>query len=269
MKGTVKVEGGRIRVTDTRGDGPALVLLHGDWTDAGIWSPVIPLLRDSFRVIGYSEPGYGDSPPPTQARTRLDNLRSLLDLLEIERVVLVAHSGGSNPALALAIDEPERVRKLVLIAPGTHDYPWPLDDPYFTEMGRLGKLGNHGGLVELGLRTWAASDFADSGAFPRRPAESGVARVARAQFRHAVASWDTVATLGVECPPVYERLTEVTAPAAVLVGDADHPMVQQSSRDIAERLSGATLTVVPGADHLLPLRTPSAVADAAGQLASA
>jgi 3-oxoadipate enol-lactonase len=214
-------------------------------------------------VIAYDEPGYGDSPPPADASTRLGNLRSLLNRLEIERAVLVAHSGGANPALGMAIEDPERVAGLVLIAPGAHDYPWPLDDPYYTEFDRQSRLGNDGGLVQLGLRTWAAIDFGEPGASRRRRMESGVARVARSQFRRAVASWEKIATLGVDGPPVYDRLAKVKAPATVLVGDAEHPMVEQSTRDITERLKGAKLTVVPGADHLLPLRTPAAVAAAA------
>jgi pimeloyl-ACP methyl ester carboxylesterase len=70
MRGLVLVNGGRIRCTDSGGDGPAVVLLHGDWTDSALWAPLIPLLRDDFRVIGYDELAHGGSPPPTAAYTR-------------------------------------------------------------------------------------------------------------------------------------------------------------------------------------------------------
>jgi 3-oxoadipate enol-lactonase len=255
MRRTILVEGGRIRCSDGGGDGPAVVLVHGDWTDSGIWAPLIPLLSERFRVVGYDELGYGGSRPPTAVYTRLGNLRALLDHLELKRVTLVAHSGGADEALALAIGEPERVASLVLVAPGTHDYPWPRDDPYWTELGRAP--------VEAGLRTWAAA----SPVAGRRAAETGVARFARAQFRHAVAAWGKTSVLRVDGPPVYERLGEVAAPAVVLVGDAEYPMADRSSRDIADRIEGARLTVVPGADHLLPLRAPDAVASAVQDVA--
>jgi pimeloyl-ACP methyl ester carboxylesterase len=173
---------------------------------------------------------------------------------------LVAHSGGADPALALALDEPERVAALVLIAPGAHDYPWPQDDPYLREFTRLESLGNRGALLEFGLRTWAAYDFGGAGP-RRRAAETGLARIARAEFRHAIAAWDKASVLCMTGPPVYERLGEVAAPASVLVGDAEYPMVDRSARDIADRIRGAKVTVVP-ADHLLPLRAPDDISAA-------
>src|ERR1700677_3779515 len=69
MRGLVLVNGGRSRCPDSGGDGPAVVLLHGDWTDSALWAPLIPLLRDDFRVIGYDELAYGGSPPPNPAYT--------------------------------------------------------------------------------------------------------------------------------------------------------------------------------------------------------
>ena len=48
-----------IRDEDTVGDRTPLVLIHADWTDSGIWDPVIPLLRDRYRVIRYDLHGFG------------------------------------------------------------------------------------------------------------------------------------------------------------------------------------------------------------------
>jgi pimeloyl-ACP methyl ester carboxylesterase len=259
MKGTILVNGGRIRYTDSDGDGPPVVLLHGDWTDSGVWAPLIPLLRENSRVISYDELAYGGSLPPTAPYTRLGNLRAVLDGLKLTRTALVAHSGGADAALGLALSEPERVAALVLIAPGTHDYPWPADDPYIRSFGRHAR----GGMVELGLRTWAAA----SPAAGRPAAETGVTRAARAQFRRAVGAWDKTSLLCMDDPAVYERLGEVAAPTVVMVGEAEYPMVGQSSRDIAGRIEGAKLTVVPGADHLLPLHSPGAVANAVRDVA--
>jgi 3-oxoadipate enol-lactonase len=255
MRGTILVEGGRIRCSDTGGANPPVVLLHGDWTDSGVWAPVIPPLRDGYRVIAYDEPGYGGSPPPTEAYTRLGNLRSLLDLLEPRPVTLVAHSGGANAALGLAMTEPERVAGLVLVAPGAHDYPWPEDDPFWETARRRPA-------ADVGLATHAAAQTV-----PRRRAnETGVVRQARAQFRRAASAWERTSVLCMDGPAIYEQLAEVTAPTVVMVGDLEYPMVDRASRDIAARIAGATLTVVPGADHLLPLHSPAAVATAVRDL---
>ena len=243
MRRTVIVDGGRVRVRDTGDGAEPILLVHGDWTDSGVWDPVAKLLRERFRVIAYDEPGYGNSPPPTAAYTRAGNLRALLDRFDIKRAVLVAHSGGANAAIGLALDEPERVSSLILIAPGTHDYPWPEDDPYLRDFA----AGDPGSRLALALRTWSAAKPADP--------------VIRAQFRRVMAGRPKIGVLDMPGPPVFERLSDVTTPTTVVVGDLEYPMVSASSADIAERIPDATLTKVKGADHMLPWRTPDKLAE--------
>jgi pimeloyl-ACP methyl ester carboxylesterase len=60
-------------------------------------------------------------------------------------------------------------------------------------------------------------------------------------------------------PPVYGRLGEISVPTSLLVGDADYPPLIQSNREAAARIPGCELTVVPGMDHLPPLREPGLV----------
>ena len=49
----VPVAGGTLWAQDTGGDWTPLVLIHADWTDSGIWDPLIPLLHDRYRLIRY------------------------------------------------------------------------------------------------------------------------------------------------------------------------------------------------------------------------
>jgi 3-oxoadipate enol-lactonase len=153
MELTVPVPGGELWAEDTGGAGTPLVLVHGDWTDSGIWSPLTRLLRDRYRVIRYDLRGFGRSSRPVDPFTRLDDLLAVLDHRDVARAVVVGHSGGGGPALGLALAAPERVSELILIAPGVHDYPWPQDDRYFREASSLIKAGDQDGLVRLGLRT--------------------------------------------------------------------------------------------------------------------
>jgi 3-oxoadipate enol-lactonase len=67
-------------------------------------------------------------------------------------------------------------------------------------------------------------------------------------------------------PPAYSRLGEVKAPSVLVIGDLDYAMVRDCGGRIAAAIPGCRLTVVPGADHLLPLRAPGALADIIGEL---
>ena len=60
-------------------------------------------------------------------------------------------------------------------------------------------------------------------------------------------------------PPVYDRLGEISVPTSLLVGDADYPPLIQANREAAARIRDCELIVVPGMDHLPPLREPGLV----------
>jgi len=232
-------------VEDTGGDGMPLVLIHPGWGDSGIWSSILPALRDRYRVIRYDNRGFGRSPAPRERFTCVDDLRTVLDQAAVTRASFVAHSGGGGTALAFALAAPGRVSSLVLVAPGTEDYPWPVDDPYLAEFRRCYAADDRDGLIELGLRTWGSADPAD-------PA-------ARVQVSSAVTAFFRTGDLAGPEPPVYGRLDGIAAPAVMVRGDLEYPMVAQAADRIAERIPGCHRVLIPGADHLLPLRAPAAL----------
>jgi pimeloyl-ACP methyl ester carboxylesterase len=116
VKQVIPVEGGEISAEDTGGDGAALVLVHADWSDSGIWSPLTQRLRDRYRVIRHDQRGFGASPPPSVPHSWLANLRAVLDHADVSKAAIVAHSGGGGPTAGLALTAPERVASLVLLA---------------------------------------------------------------------------------------------------------------------------------------------------------
>jgi 3-oxoadipate enol-lactonase len=257
MELAIPVGGGDVWAEDTGGDGAPLVLMHPGWGDSTIWDPVLGRLpAHRFRVIRYDARGYGRSPAPAVPYTQLGDLAAVLDHLRVPRAALVAHSGAGGPATGLALAHPERVSALVLVAPGVHDYPWPPDDPYGRQFGALFAAGDRDGLAELGLRTWAAA-----GADP----------AARAQIAGAVTAFFARGDLERPDPPAYARLGEITAPSVLAVGDLEYPMVREAAERIAGAIPGCPVIVVPGADHLLPLRAPGLLAglisDTAGRAA--
>lgn len=237
---TIPVPGGYLSASDSGGDGPALVLLHPGWGDSSIWLPVLDRLPARYRVVRYDTRGFGGSPAPTVPFNQLDDLVAVLDHCGAGRVILVGHSGGGGTALGLALADPDRVRGLLLLAPGVQDYPWPSDDPFGRQFAALFAAQDRDGIADLGLRTWAAAGAAD------------------AFFR--------VGDLERPDPPAYSRLGQVHVPTVIVVGDREYPMVARCAADIAARIPGCEQVAAPGADHLLPLRVPAQIADLAAEL---
>ena len=100
---------------------PVVLLLHGlgHWTDAA-WGRLVPRLDPAARYVAFDLPGFGDSEKPETAYD-LPFFRRVLDdavaALGLERFALVGHSLGGFLAADYAGRRPERVTRLVLIAP--------------------------------------------------------------------------------------------------------------------------------------------------------
>jgi pimeloyl-ACP methyl ester carboxylesterase len=104
------------------GEGPDLVLIHGLTGNLAIWFlKIVPLLRRHFRVLTYDLRGHGYSDMPPTGYTTDDmanDLKELLEALDIRRPVLVGHSYGADAALSLALQHPEMVDRVVAIEAG-------------------------------------------------------------------------------------------------------------------------------------------------------
>ena len=99
------------------GEGPAIVFAHGAGGTHMSWWRQIPTFSGEFRCITYAQRGYGFSPDAPNGPGRaafVEDLRSLLDELEIERVSLVGQSMGGRSVLGFAAAYPERVDALVM-----------------------------------------------------------------------------------------------------------------------------------------------------------
>lgn len=99
---------------ETLGQGPDLVLLHGWAMHSGIWGSVRDQLAQQFRLHLVDLPGHGLSPACEPGT--LDHLTGIITEMLPERCMLGGWSLGGQIAMELALREPERVEKLVLIS---------------------------------------------------------------------------------------------------------------------------------------------------------
>ena len=108
------------------GDGDVVVLLHGSGTGASGYTNFknnfVALKQAGFRVILPDLPGYGFSSKPENEIYSLDYFNTkiiqLLDALEIKSFSLIGNSLGGALSIGLALSNPKRINKLILMAPG-------------------------------------------------------------------------------------------------------------------------------------------------------
>jgi len=108
------------------GTGPAVVFIHGSGPGVNAHSNFFPnypaIAAAGYRVLLPDLIGYGYSSKPTGIDYTLDlfasTLTQLLDAVEVRECALVGNSLGGAVALQIAMEQPERVTKLVLLGPG-------------------------------------------------------------------------------------------------------------------------------------------------------
>jgi pimeloyl-ACP methyl ester carboxylesterase len=120
----VEVSGARIHYLD-KGKGPPIVILHGLGGQMGNFTyALLDRLIGEFRVILIDRPGSGYSRRAPGATGRLTEQASIvaefIRKLDLQRPLLVGHSLGGAVALEVALDHPEVVKALALVAPLTH-----------------------------------------------------------------------------------------------------------------------------------------------------
>lgn len=126
------------------GSGETVVFIHGSGPGASGHSNFkqnYPLfVTAGYRVIVPDLPGYGASDKPDTLYTLdffVNSLSGLLDALDIQRCILVGNSLGGAIAIKLALDQPQRVSRLVLMAPGG----LMEKEQYYLQMEGIQKMG--------------------------------------------------------------------------------------------------------------------------------
>jgi pimeloyl-ACP methyl ester carboxylesterase len=249
MTSTVVTVDGAVRADDSGGDGPPLVLLHPGIGDSRIWDPVLAALTAKYRVIRYDARGFGQSPAPSVKFSLLRDLVAVLDHFGVRRAAFVGCSQGGGSALGLALAQPGRVSALVLLCPGIPGFPYPEgdeDDELEAEYERAHAAGDVDALAGVMQQIWGAA---------------GATQAVLEQLRSAARASLVAEDLELEDPPVFGRLGEISVPASLMVGDADYPPLVESNRQAGARIPGCEFVLVPGMDHLPPLREPALVLD--------
>ncbi|MCW2970884.1 MAG: alpha/beta hydrolase fold protein [Solirubrobacterales bacterium] len=117
------VDGLRLAHID-EGEGPPVVFLHGEPTWSFLWRKVIPPVRDAgFRCVAPDLVGFGrsDKPPDIDFYSYDSHVAlaaTLLEDLDLRGVTMVVHDWGGPIGLRLAVEQPDRVDRLVIMDTG-------------------------------------------------------------------------------------------------------------------------------------------------------
>jgi pimeloyl-ACP methyl ester carboxylesterase len=223
------------------GEGFPLVLMHGFTGSSLDWVDVVQPLTRSRSVITLDHRGHGESLNTGDATTYsfdhlVADMSALVDRLELAQFDLLGHSMGGIVAMRYALQNPQRVRSLVLMDTAAGAAPGAAD---FMRAGiELVRTQGTRALFDVIQGFLGTGERAD---------------VLRARQRTKLEQMDPVAftELGEELltyPSVLDRLATLEIPTTVIVGENDAGL-RPAADALAATIPGAVLVVVPGAAH--------------------
>jgi 3-oxoadipate enol-lactonase len=234
----------------SRDRGHTLVLVHGLGGSTAIWQKVADGLAERHRVIAYDLRGLGRSRAAEQAGslgTLTNDLRLLLDRLDLGRVALLGHSLGGAVALAFAAEHRDRVSAVVGVAA-----PSASPEEQRAHLAERAVTALRDGMepiatlhVERGL----------PGAF--RDAHPGDVAV----YRSIIAASDPAGYAAL-CGVIADldltgRLGALRVPMLLVQGELDAIVPAAAARATAAAIDGCRYVELEGCGHVVPFERPS------------
>jgi haloalkane dehalogenase len=236
------------------GEGDPVLLLHGEPTWSFLYRKLIPPLADVARCVAPDYFGFGRSDKPTERgwysyERHVVSIARLAEHLDLRRITLVVQDWGGPVGFRFAVENPERVARIVVMNTGIGARA-PSDEwlRFQSFMRRVGTEIVAGQLVRLSLvqPTTDAIIAAYDAPFPVPESRIGIV-----QFPELVATSSEHASAPAMLV-VRERLRELDRPALVLFSDSDPIFTRRAAEVMADLLPNAELDPpVEGAGHFL------------------
>ena len=265
-------DGIALHLTEWRADGLACLFLHGFGHHGRVWDDVIAPLPPGHRALALDHRGHGRSAWSAERRygidVLVDDVRRVLDVLNLERVVLIGHSLGGSVAMRVAADAGDRVRGLVVVDAG----------PELRRRAVRRVIANE----DDGARTYATADeFVETLAarypFARRdqlvsfarhelvPADGGCVRRWDHRFkRRTEERVEPDRTRVVTDATLQAGLACTRCPVLIVRGVMSSVLSADAVRRMIDGLPDARAVTSPKAGHAVPLENPEALGAAIG-----
>ncbi len=268
-------DGGSVHVVEV-GSGRPIVLLHGVTLQWWVWSPLINVLKDRYRVLAWDMPGHGESELGADGFTITSVTRDLamvLDTLDCDGAVLVGHSLGGCVIGNFVALEPAalaaRVSGLAFVASAAN-----LSGNLLRHGSAKTFFGAFGGVLLLGLRkpnpnlSWSDNDLSAAliGQAFGPTATADMVAATRQMTAEFPARTSVQASAVLAAHDARTALASVTVPTAVIAGEYDKLLPPDHSREIANLVPGARYTELAGIGHQIMQEAPRELAAALDDL---
>ena len=246
------------------GEGPPVLMLHGGGAGSAIWFKQIEVLSKTRRVIAPDHPVFGLSSQDAYKAPLLPYLLSymvrLFDELGLSRVDVVGLSMGAQAALAMALEHPDRLGKLIVIdsAGLGRDFPLVFKLANVPLFGRLIVKPNRWGQDNY-FKTMEVvdSDFVEASAYKQYAYDVTLSDGHGRAMRSSLAAITSI--MGQKSIFTDEELASITAPTLAIWGAEDRVFPVEHGYRLAHLLPNVSLHIIEDARHVPFLDHPNMV----------
>lgn len=263
-----QVDGGAIHYVESGNpEGPVLLLIHGLSGQLQNFTYALSDELSDFRVIAIDRPGCGYSERDASKTGLFDQAGMIADfmqLLNLEKAVVVGHSLGGAVALAMAMNHPAKVRGLALICPATHMQDGAPDVFKGLEIRSAWLRRLIGNTIAPGLAK-RTTDMALTSVFkpqpwPRDFLIRGGGALGYRPKSFVAASEDLVAAER-DMPQMIARYgSDLNTPGGVFYAEEDN-VLSPARHGVVMQEFGLSYETLPNSGHMVPMTHPKEVAD--------
>jgi len=240
---------------ETLGSGTPIIFLHGAYCDTRAWDYQFDEFAKDYQVIRFDLRGFGKSsiPDTTKPYQFVDDLKALMDYLNIDKAVIVGHSMGGVPAFKMAYNYPERVLALVLLEGG----PWYKgmfaneDATVLAELGRVTEIGKAVG-IEAGKKAFLKISILE-------PAmKNPLAKDILVNMTMDYSGWNFINNDRWQSGPSLDlnEYSKMKTPTLICRGELSLPFYYRTMNEINQILPNSTLVEISNSGHMIQLENP-------------
>lgn len=233
-------------------NGVTLILLHGLADSWHVFELLLSYIPESIRTIALTQRGHGDASRPESGYGTGDFVADLLlfmDMLSIEKAIVLGASSGGFVARSFAAENPERTLGLVLLgSPSTLKYNSFALEMWESTISRM----------KDPVESEFVRGFASSITYQPVP-HAVMELTVKENLKVPAIVWkETYKGIIEEDFP--GKLDKIKAPTLILWGEQDSILPKSDQEALSKAIAGSKLAVCPGAGHMLYLERPDVVA---------
>ena len=244
---------------ESTGKGTPVFLLHAGLQDHRMWDQQVPALAKSHQVITLDLPAHGKTTGWDTTFLMADILKAVMDSMKIQKASFVGLSFGAVSVTDIALKYPERISKLVLIAPGLLGWDEfikqdSISKPVLDSLDAVFKETNMTKQAEVFTQVWCVGPFRKLNDVNQNVRTYIYDTTLKNIRDHADDYWPRFAET-----KAAQRITNIKVPVLIIGGNRDVPLINNVCDFLEKSIKGSKRVTIPNVAHMLNMEDAAAV----------